>query len=539
MRLITVLPAVASLLVLSAAEYAVRTQGLGSAGIALVWSAAAAGCLIVVAVAWRVGDVTAREVHRQRAANTDAVEQWIARLQVVAADGGKAIRQTMDRLQRGERPALHELPDPPHDRDHFAVLEYELHRFVREAQALVLGASAQQEKRAHLTLGRRMLTLLNQMLTAFDELEREIEDPDVLRPLWQLDHMATRARRFAESIAVVGGSVPRRSDRPTSLSDVISHAIAEVEQYPRVKLASPVEGEIHGRAAAGLIHLLAELIDNATNFSPPDTPVLIRVVRVPAGIAIEVDDHGRLMPDRTREQLNGLLSDVSRHNVGEYVRDGRIGMWVVATHASRIGLQVRLQTNVYHSNQAVVVIPFDLMHRTSAGGEEPGQAVHPFRHPAPGVQGARPSDRVDDHRRGPGSGGLPNSARPGRGTLPHAGAAPGQGTPPLPHRRTVREPISPRPSSDIQASTPIAGDETPPPLAVRDPARSYLAAGLRRGVPSRAEPAQPPDGGLLARIAAGRRRAAQQGSAGDHPSLDHSESPHALEASDEARHPDE
>ncbi|WP_416976953.1 ATP-binding protein [Streptomyces sp. T028] len=527
------------MLVLSAAEYTVRTQALESVGIALMWSAAAAGGLIVVAVAWRVGDVTAREVHRQRAANTDAVEQWIARLLVVAADGGKVIRQTMDRLQRGEWPALHELPVPPDERDRFAVLEYELHRSVRDAQALVLGASAQQEKRAHLTLGRRMLTLLNQMLTTFDELEREIEDPDVLRPLWRLDHMATRARRFAESIAVVGGSVPRRSDKPTSLSDVISHAIAEVEQYPRVKLASPVEGEIHGRAAAGLIHLLAELIDNATNFSPPDTPVLIRVVRVSAGIAIEVDDHGRLMPDRTREQLNGLLSDVSRHNVGEYVHDGRIGMWVVATHASRIGLQVRLQTNVYHSNQAVVVIPFDLLHRTTAAGEEPGQAVPASSHPAPGVQGARPPGRGDDHRRGSGSGGLAPSARPVRGALPHAVAAPGQGTPPLPQRRTAPQPVSPQPSSKARASMPIAGDETPPPLAVRDPSRSYLAAGLRRGVPSRAEPARPPDGGLLARIAAGRRRADQHGSAGDHPSLDHSESPHALEASDEARHPGE
>ncbi|MGW0711789.1 ATP-binding protein [Streptomyces sp. NPDC002643] len=536
--MIAVLPALAVLMLLSGGEYLVRSQLLGSVGHSLVWAVASAGCLIVVAVAWRLGDGTAGEVHRQRVANTDAVEQWIARLHTVTTDGGKAIHKTMDRLQRGERPAVHELPLPLNDRDRFAVLEHELYRFVRDAQVLIVGASAQQEKRAHLTLGRRMLMLLNQMLTAFDELEREIEDPEVLRPLWQLDHMATRARRFAESIAVVGGSVPRRSDKPTSLSDVISHAIAEVEQYPRVKLASPVEGSIHGRAAAGLIHLLAELIDNATNFSPPDAPVMIRVVRVSAGVAIEIDDHGRLMPDGTREQLNGLLADVSRHSVGEYVHDGRIGMWVVATHARRIGLQVRLQTNVYHSNQAVVVIPFALIHGTSDDRTELGRADRAAHDLAPRAVGARPPGRGDGLRQSVSAGGPPPAPRPMRPPLPRATANSEQGTLPLPQRRTPSRRAAPEQLPPGQAGTSGSASEAPPPLAVRDTSRSYLAQGLRKAAPSRAEPAKAPDSGLLAQIAAGRRRAAHQGPSGDQPpnrSLPHN----ALEAPDEPRDPGE
>ncbi|MEU0722818.1 ATP-binding protein [Streptomyces sp. NPDC006140] len=463
-------------------------------------------------------------------ANSNAVEQWITRLLSVLADGLKCTQQTMDQVQRGERPQLRELPLKPDERNRFAVLEYELHRFVREAQLLISGASAQQEKRAHLTLGRRMLMLLNQMLRAFDELEREIEDPVVLRPLWHLDHMATRARRFAESIAVVGGAVPRRSDKPTSLSDVINHAIAEVEQYARVKLASPVEGTIRGRAAAGLIHSLAELIDNATNFSAPDTQVAVRVVKLPAGIAIEIDDHGEQIPDEFRDQLNGLLADVSRPTVGEFVRDGRIGMWVVATHARRIGFQVRLQTNIYLGNQAVVVIPFALFHSsTTDNGQDEQPAPAPVRRdletPRPPLTGGRIRPGSDTR--------LPDGPRPAGAALPTS-AADAERLPPLPQRRTgATQAFQPG-----RTSSTSSGSESPQPLTVRDTSRSYLAEGLRRR-PSRAVPTNAPDSRLMAQIAAGRRRAAQQGASGSHPSPKPSESPHALEASHEARNPDE
>ncbi|MBM7092791.1 ATP-binding protein, partial [Streptomyces sp. S12] len=110
-----------------------------------------------------------------------------------------------------------------------------------------------------------------------DELENEIEDPDLLKGLFHVDHLATRIRRHAENLAVLGGAVSRRQwSNPVSMTEVLRSAIAEVEQYSRVKLVPPIDGTLRGHAVADVIHLLAELVENATVFSAPHTQVLLR-----------------------------------------------------------------------------------------------------------------------------------------------------------------------------------------------------------------------------------------------------------------------
>jgi hypothetical protein len=143
--------------------------------------------------------------------------------------------------------------------------------------------------------------------------------------------------------------------------EVLRSAIAEVEHYSRVKVVPPVEGTLDGGAVADVIHLLAELVENAAKFSPPHTQVLLRAEPVTAGLAIEIDDRGLGIPRETQHRLNDLLSDLERVDIDEYVQDGRIGLLVVSALSRRHNVVVRLQTNLYGGAQAVVVIPNELI----------------------------------------------------------------------------------------------------------------------------------------------------------------------------------
>jgi hypothetical protein len=108
-------------------------------------------------------------------------------------------------------------------------------------------------------LSRRLQSLVHQEIQLLDELENQVEDPDLLKGLFYVDHLATRIRRHAENLAVLGGAVSRRQwSRPVTLTEVLRSAIAEVEQYSRVKLVPPIEGTLRGHAVADVIHLVAE-----------------------------------------------------------------------------------------------------------------------------------------------------------------------------------------------------------------------------------------------------------------------------------------
>ncbi len=218
---------------------------------------------------------------------------------------------------------------------------------------------------------------MHRQIQLLDELENQVEDPDLLKGLFHVDHLATRTRRHAENLAVLGGAVPRRQwSHPVTLTEVLRSSIAEVEQYPRVKLVPPVEGTLRGHAVADVIHLLAELVENATLFSAPHTSVLLRAQYVTSGLAVEVEDRGLGMPQPEQAKMNALLSDPDQVNVAHLLQDGRIGLYVVAALARRHGIAVRLQSNIYGGVQAVAVIPQGLLgadpdHPPSTGLPQP------------------------------------------------------------------------------------------------------------------------------------------------------------------------
>jgi signal transduction histidine kinase len=180
-------------------------------------------------------------------------------------------------------------------------------------------------------LSRRLQSLVHREIKLLDGLENEVEDPDLLKGLFQVDHLATRIRRHAENLAVLGGSVSRRQwSRPVALTEVLRSAIAEVEHYSRVKLVPPIDGTLPGHAVAGVIHLVAELIENATMFAPPHTQVLLRAQQVTSGMAVEVEDRGLGMQRADLDRVNQLLVNPDGTNLDDLLRDGRIGLYVVS-----------------------------------------------------------------------------------------------------------------------------------------------------------------------------------------------------------------
>ncbi|MET9459314.1 ATP-binding protein, partial [Streptomyces canus] len=311
---------------------------------------------------------------------------------------------------------------PPDGADDFELLAADLARAhdgavtaVVQAAQLSSQAGSEQKLEVFVNLARRLQSLVHREISILDELENEIEDPDLLKGLFHVDHLATRIRRHAENLAVLGGAVSRRQwSNPVSMTEVLRSAIAEVEQYSRVKLVPPIDGTLRGHAVADVIHLLAELVENATVFSAPHTQVLLRANLVTSGLAVEVEDRGLGMPVAEQHRMNALLADPDQVNVASLLADGRIGLFVVSQLAKRHGIHVRLQTNIYGGVQAVLVVPQALLGSApgaigaqspeavgSGGGAGTAVSAQGPAHPRPGHE-AR-------HR------GAPAEPRPGAG----------------------------------------------------------------------------------------------------------------------------
>jgi signal transduction histidine kinase len=234
-------------------------------------------------------------------------------------------------------------------------------------------------------LARRLQSLVHREIGLLDELENEVEDPELLKSIFRVDHLATRVRRYAENIAVLGGGVSDRMwTRPVSVNDVLRSAVAEIEQYRRVKLVPPVPGMLHGHAVVDVVHLLAELAENATVFSAPQTQVYLRAEFVTAGLVVEVEDRGLGMAPAERNRMNALLASRDRTVPDDLVRDGRIGMYVVASLARQHGIAVQLKSNIFGGTQALLVLPHDLLADPPATAEPEAPRVEPAeRAPVP------------------------------------------------------------------------------------------------------------------------------------------------------------
>ncbi|MFJ8297304.1 sensor histidine kinase [Streptomyces sp. NPDC094447] len=359
-----------------------RTSVLPAVAVALGWAAAVLFTLrstgatptpglwaaLTGAAAITVASVTAAALGADRVART--VLDRCHALRRAGARHQAELQTVVDQLRRGEEPAPRPAPTTAAaSGDAFDLLSQELARSHEVAVAAVVQASRlsssagdEQKVEVFVNLARRLQSLVHREIQLLDELENEAEDPKLLKGLFHVDHLATRIRRHAENLAVLGGAVSRRQwSHPVTLSEVLRSSIAEVEQYPRVKLVPPVEGTLRGHAVADVIHLLAELVENATLFSAPHTTVLLRAQYVTAGLAVEVEDRGLGMPLTEQNRMNALLAAPDQVSVAHLLQDGRIGLFVVAALARRHGIAVRLQSNIYGGVQAVLVLPQGLL----------------------------------------------------------------------------------------------------------------------------------------------------------------------------------
>ncbi|MET9418978.1 nitrate- and nitrite sensing domain-containing protein [Streptomyces klenkii] len=217
-------------------------------------------------------------------------------------------------------------------------------------------------------LSRRNQSLIEGQLTLITELEEHEADPDQLENLFRLDHLATRMRRNGENLLVLAGEEPGRSwDQPVPLVDVLRAASSEVEAYERIELSGVPEADIHGLAVTDLVHLLAELLENATTFSSPHTKVRVTATRLPDGrVMVEIHDKGIGL---TAEDFADINHKLANPPTVDAAISQRMGLFVVGRLAGRHGIRVQLRPSGEQAGTtSLVMLPDRITH--GGGGED-------------------------------------------------------------------------------------------------------------------------------------------------------------------------
>ncbi|WP_228474018.1 sensor histidine kinase, partial [Streptomyces calidiresistens] len=236
-------------------------------------------------------------------------------------------------------------------------------------------------RRAVVNVARRARCLVNRQLAHIDEMERRTHDPAALEELFVLDHLSTRMRRQTESLIILAGGAPTRTRRGTvPLADVVQAAIGEIEDYRRVDLVGAPRPSLPGHAATDVVHLLAELLENATRFSPVDTRVRVTDRAVTGGHLLRIEDAGSGMSPADLE-IAGARARGAR-TPGEDLPPGgdRLGLFVVGRLARRRGLLVDFRSSPHRGTTVSVLLPGALLTAPDA----PFPSSRAPRDPSPG-----------------------------------------------------------------------------------------------------------------------------------------------------------
>jgi signal transduction histidine kinase len=355
-------------------------------------------------------------------------------------------------------------------------------------------------------LARRAQSLIARQLQLIDELEQGETDPERLDSLFRLDHLATQMRRNAESLVVLSSSSPvSRWSQPVTLVNLVRSAIAEVEDYARVEVLPIHDVHLVGQVGIDIVHLLAELIENATRFSAPSTKVMIAGQAVPHGYLLEIEDRGLGMNDDELAAANRRLANPSDLELPP----GRmLGLFVVARLAARHGIKVQLRHSWYEGVTALVLLPAALI-----AASTPTEAARP-----PSTTLTAPPAQADSWEVGthvP----LRRHTRAGATTTQPAASAPAPAPIPTPTSASAAEGAGRWSETGLPRRTPLAhlspelvggrvspADSLPAPPAGRSPeaVRELLSRyqqGLERGRKAwtAAERASPGEEGSTAR----------------------------------------
>ena len=217
-------------------------------------------------------------------------------------------------------------------------------------------------------VARRSQVLLHQQLTLLDALERRATEPAELEGLFRVDHLTTRMRRHAEGFVVLAGDRAGRTwTEPVPMADVLRGAVAEVVDYARIRVVCTSRAALHGRAVADAIHLIAELAENATVFSPPSTPVRVVGSEVVRGFAVEIEDRGLGMSQKKMAEVNASFLDPPPIDLPE---SQQLGLYVAARLAQRHDIRVTLRSSPFGGTTAILLIPVQLIVTGVTGAAE-------------------------------------------------------------------------------------------------------------------------------------------------------------------------
>ncbi|GIH07525.1 hypothetical protein Rhe02_55920 [Rhizocola hellebori] len=316
---------------------------------------------LALTLALRTGRSVVRRLDRLRASALDVANEQLPRAIAALRQPGAVMTD----------PALNDIPivavgvDEVGQVGHaFAAVQRTAIRAAIDEATLRKGISE-----VFLNIARRSQALLHRQLTLLDRMERRTTSPQELEDLFRLDHMATRMRRHAEALVILAGSAPGRGWRhPVPIIDVVRGATSEIEDYVRVSLDRLPDVRISGRAVGDIIHLLAELLENATSFAPPHTTVRVHAEIVGNGLALQIEDRGLGMSETELAEANLRLSDPPNFDPAH---SARLGLLVVAKLAARQGVTVRLRPSPYGGVTAVVLVPEDLV--STGHGDVPSQ----------------------------------------------------------------------------------------------------------------------------------------------------------------------
>jgi signal transduction histidine kinase len=285
--------------------------------------------------------------------------------------------RVVERLRRGEDvDVAAESPTPP--ASGISEIDQIAQSFGTVQEAAVSAAVEQARLRkgvnqVFLNISMRNQSLLHRQLGLLDSMERRTAEPGELADLFRLDHLTTRMRRHAEGLIILSGSTPGRGWRdPVPVVDVLRAAVAEVEDYVRVDVLSESRDLVAGGAVNDIIHLVAELVENAAVFSPPNTRIEVRADRAGTGLVAEIEDRGLGLGEEELAEINQRLA---RPPEFDPASSEQLGLFVVSRLAARHQIKVSLRQSVYGGTTAIMVVPFGVIVREEDAGGLPPAAV--------------------------------------------------------------------------------------------------------------------------------------------------------------------
>lgn len=356
-------------------------------------------------------------------------------------------------------------------------------------QTAVAAAASEARTRAgvskvFLDIAHRSQLVVHRQLDVLDVAEKKQSEPEHLELLFQLDHLATRARRNAENLLILGGGQPgRKWRRSAGLEDIVRSAVSETEHFARVNTVRLPDVQIEGSVVGDLIHLLAELVDNATVFSPPKAPVRVSGNLVGKGVVVEIEDQGLGIEHEERERLNETLRNPPDFQVMALSGQRHLGLFVVGQLAQRHGIKVTLLESAYGGIRAITLIPSRAIEDEGPADADSSAGSYPRspEQPQPVLAGAAPISVPEPRPGGDASLLAPPVAEPSMAEPPAPAEPDWRSTTQPEWGATVAPPAAweTRPGAPDLVPQPSRGGRAPLPRRER---MANLAPGLRADV---------------------------------------------------------